>query len=488
MTDQSWQAALNPTLLQRLLRPGIQSGCIDRRMSEVIIARYQRLAHQLPLLPRLLQRQTTRTGFEGDSLPIVYAQQVQPQPDPVIGTSNLSQSNHYQTIYQIYNKQPGINQTVRRKGQTGEISIYSTQINQNQNNQAPIYQNQSSQPQGKPVSANPRQTERNKVQPAQRPQSVRQSPTPSIVIQTKLVDSASLSDTATSQPQTSDTIISPDQERVVAEERSSITVFPLQIEWVRPPLLLAQIEELPLSLQRIGVQVPASNSATMPLVIEKSSVRPSTRTEPLPIERSHPSATGSSLPVVHNPSLKPLEVQVPASNSLEIPLVMENSSVQPSRRTEPLQIERSHSRPGTPPLPIVQVSSDREAGKLDHGKSSFNPIENASPLVFAVSPTRAVTQPTNGYQREGEPFMPPSAQTSGLRTGTISNRAPTVNGQIANGSLANGNGQVAPLSVEPAITAEQVKRLVDVEAIADKVEHQLMRRLAVEHERRGWTR
>ncbi|MDZ8105299.1 MAG: hypothetical protein RM338_06680 [Nostoc sp. DedQUE12a] len=91
--SQDLVAATDPKLLQRLLRPIERPGVIDSGMGWEIVARSQQFTNRLPLVFDLTRRWNPKIGFQGEKIPIVYAQP-QPQESPTTGSisAELGQS------------------------------------------------------------------------------------------------------------------------------------------------------------------------------------------------------------------------------------------------------------------------------------------------------------------------------------------------------------------------------------------------------------
>jgi hypothetical protein len=78
---------LDPKLIHRLLRPIERPGVINTGMGWEIVKRAQQFTNRLPLLSHLTQRWNRKIGFQGDQIPIVYAQ---PQPQETPTTRSIS--------------------------------------------------------------------------------------------------------------------------------------------------------------------------------------------------------------------------------------------------------------------------------------------------------------------------------------------------------------------------------------------------------------
>ncbi|BAY29274.1 hypothetical protein NIES2107_11150 [Nostoc carneum NIES-2107] len=85
--SQDLVAATDPKLLRRLLRPIETPGVIDSRMGWDIVARSQQFTNRLPLVFDITQRWNPKIGFQGEKIPIVYAQ---PQPQETPTTRSIS--------------------------------------------------------------------------------------------------------------------------------------------------------------------------------------------------------------------------------------------------------------------------------------------------------------------------------------------------------------------------------------------------------------
>lgn len=81
------QDYLDSKLIHRLLRPIERPGVINTGMGWEIVRRSQQFTNRLPLLSHLTQRWNRKIGFQGDQIPIVYAQ---PQPQETSTTRSIS--------------------------------------------------------------------------------------------------------------------------------------------------------------------------------------------------------------------------------------------------------------------------------------------------------------------------------------------------------------------------------------------------------------
>jgi hypothetical protein len=81
--DQPWQSALDPRLLERLLRPRERPGVITSEVGGAILARLGRSAGGLPLLASLARRLGSAEGSGVGQAPIAYAQPAPPAASPI---------------------------------------------------------------------------------------------------------------------------------------------------------------------------------------------------------------------------------------------------------------------------------------------------------------------------------------------------------------------------------------------------------------------
>ena len=66
-----WQAALNPQLTQRLLRPLAHPAVSRTQLASSILTRVQRMADRFPLMAHLSQRQRRVEGMATTAVPLV---------------------------------------------------------------------------------------------------------------------------------------------------------------------------------------------------------------------------------------------------------------------------------------------------------------------------------------------------------------------------------------------------------------------------------
>jgi len=95
----TWQDAIDKQLQQRLLRPLVQPGMINTSvLAGAIISRSQRLSDRLPLLVQMDRRWSSVTTQSANHLPLVYAQPL-PIPDNNGEKVNLSKTSSIPKVH-----------------------------------------------------------------------------------------------------------------------------------------------------------------------------------------------------------------------------------------------------------------------------------------------------------------------------------------------------------------------------------------------------
>lgn len=89
-SSSAWQAALNPSLVERLNRPRLQPGTINNRCSSSILKRARSLTQRLPMLVSPLQRWGGAAGSTSPGVPIVHARPLSPHADNFSATRSQS--------------------------------------------------------------------------------------------------------------------------------------------------------------------------------------------------------------------------------------------------------------------------------------------------------------------------------------------------------------------------------------------------------------
>ncbi len=86
----AWRNSLNPSLIQRLMRPVNQPGLVRTYPTQAILTRTQRLSDRLPLLTTLSQRYGGGEVLQPQTAPIVYAQLAQSDGGSPDATADVS--------------------------------------------------------------------------------------------------------------------------------------------------------------------------------------------------------------------------------------------------------------------------------------------------------------------------------------------------------------------------------------------------------------
>jgi hypothetical protein len=90
---QAWEDSISPQLLPRLLRPILQPGVIDTQIARKIIQRSQNLANRLPLLTQVQKNWCKVSNLDVGQVPIVYAQPRTNANNEIFNTSNQENSS-----------------------------------------------------------------------------------------------------------------------------------------------------------------------------------------------------------------------------------------------------------------------------------------------------------------------------------------------------------------------------------------------------------
>jgi|GEM_PF-2988278 len=86
----TWQAALDPRLTRRLMRPLKRPGVIGTRLARSVVSRFERMVGGFPLLPKLSQRWSSPEASAAGQVPIVYAQPAQPPAEAAAAAPTAS--------------------------------------------------------------------------------------------------------------------------------------------------------------------------------------------------------------------------------------------------------------------------------------------------------------------------------------------------------------------------------------------------------------
>lgn len=464
----TWQDAIDLPLAKRLIRPMVQPGVISTRMARIIMARSQSLHNRLPLLAQLKQ-QGVVSSLESGQTPIVYAQ---PLPKEAGGAGGATEN-----ITSIKATQPRVVQAkFTRPSDSGNVSVPQIQ---------------------RKLAGNPTDSNVSRNTPEL------SSPSPPVN------SSISPDDISTSPLK---------REEVSANPVENSSVSPSPISPLEPiPIIYAQplpqnsnstlnSSDLSSSPSPINSSVSADDISTSPLKRGELSAtldtlgqprRESSQTKPLPVVQAKFSGSSnrdnrmvlSEFPLVQKPGIPTAQSQTQESSvSNKTPSVSLSNTI---KTILPSDSQRQQ-------LPIVYAQSLGENSQESVSAATQLPIVQNTPylnsllphqpdaLVFSIS--RGATLPqadaVNSYPGGVQPGNP---VVSGL---PIYQAREQING--TNGIQSKTSTYSQPITGDPIneIIHSQAnqKSQVDLDALANKVERKLMRRLVVESERRGQRR
>jgi len=523
----NWQDAIDPGFQERLMRPLVKPGVIDKaQLAGNILSRSDRFANRLPLISQLERRFSGVKNLSTGQLPIVYAQPLSSEAN-VANTATPANSPTSGRVSRAI-VQAKFAPAPSKSGSASSSAIApakgmpvanSTQVSSSavevSSSPLPLVRSQSAestQVKQKPAS-NPPSTQSNiRINDAK-------EPTPQPVVPNPNTESISTQQNLDLiAPLTSENAIAPS-----TQQQNS----PL-------PVVRSQSVE-PISAQKnLDLIVPSTpENAIVPSTQQQNSSLPVVRSqsvEPISALQKQESAPSERLPIVYAEPLtgevsnlgksltlgnsQPLQTQVnslpvvqprssgsqqkmrsqnPTTASLNpssIPQSTENNS-QPTGETKPsiptVQVTnpvRSWLEPQPHPLLKNQTAADPTPNQTFNQKTTIRTNNLGTPLVFSTPPPAA----GQGQQANNPEFTSSQQNFEGGQTNynpataitTVSpqipqnfNRPPVVESASSEGNnTPNNNSQTK----------------IDVDALADKVERKLMRRLVIENERRGQTR
>ncbi|MBD2184304.1 hypothetical protein [Aerosakkonema funiforme] len=524
----NWQDAIDPGFQERLMRPLVKPGVIDKtQLAGNILSRSQRFANRLPLVSQLERRFSGVNNFPASQVPITYAQ-------PLGGEANVAN-----TV--TPKNSPASGQVSRTVVQAKLAPTPSKSTSASPSAIAPV--------KGMPV-ANSTKNFSNSVE-------VSSSPLP-------LVRSQNAEPTQVKQKPASNSPSA--QSNIRTDATTKLTPQPVVLSQNAESMQVQQPLDLtaPSTAQNTSATSPDQQNSPLP-VVRSQSVEPistqqnldliapstaqnaiaiSTSTEPpispLPVVRSQSaelisapqkqeSAQSKSLPIVYaepltgevsNPSksltlaksqplqtqVNPLPVVQPRYSQSQQTTRSQNSTTASLTPSSIPQATENNSQPTSETnssIPIVQVTNtvrswlEPQPHPLLKNQTTANPTPNqtfnqktvrttnlGTPLIFST-PHSATGQ----EQQANNPEFTSSQQNfEGGQTNYNSATAITVASQ-----------QITPnLNRPPTVESDRYEgnnlpnnnspTKIDVDALADKVERKLMRRLVIENERRGQTR
>lgn len=514
----TWQQFLNQKLVQRLNNPLTEPGIINNRMAKKIIERSPDLLDRLPLLAQQMQRWSTVVDLESEEIPIVYVQHQEAKQNSSFPSSDPNPGKKQLPLVKAKVVQSSATPRDRDKKQPlVDVRSQPTASALTQDNSLPHFPDQFSD-KAENLAAN---TISNKSY-------------------TSELSNPAISVTASGENSTN-----PIQRKLdsgtFSSDSASLNIdseTPVVYERMQTPS--SGISEQPL----VNLSQPTANSSTdinPPLIsvtaIGESSVNP--------IQRKLDSATFSSesaslnlqpeMPVVYGRTQTPLSgiseqplvnLSQPIANlSTEInnqdfrsiPIIpinpvynrnnqnkFDNSAVVYSQplspklaSTEPILLiqEFERNNPSVvskeiekiPQSPILNPKSDDlPVVEVNYGRS---PPE-FEPLIFSASPI--AKQKASSLNGEALNYQPQNiAAANHNRTSSTHQETSIVNSSnqsIITASTSSPNAHQQPKvnqTTKTSLAGVNLPPQIDVDALADKVERKIMRRLVVESERRG---
>lgn len=446
----NWQDAIDPGFQERLMRPLVKPGVIDKaQLAGNILSRSERFANRLPLVSQLERRFSTINNLPASQVPIAYAQ-------PLSSEANVA------NISTASGSSPTSGRVSRTVVQAKFAPTASKSASVSPSAIAPV--------RGIPVA--------NSTKSPSSPVEVSSLPLP-------LVQSQNAESMQVQQNLNSIAPLTAQNTSATSTEQQNSPLPVVQSQGVEPISGLqkqesGQLERLPIVYAE-------------PLTGEVSNLGKSStlgNSQPLPTQVN-------SLPVVqpgYSQSQQTMRSQNPTTVSLtpaSIPQTTGNNS-QPTGETKAsiptVQVTntvRSWLEPQSHPLPKNQTAANNlTPNQTFNQKTTIRTTNLGTPLIFSNphSTTGQEQQANNpeftssqqNFERGQTNYNPANAITTVSQQISQSfNRPPVVESASSEGSnLPNNNSQAK----------------IDVDALADKVERKLMRRLVIENERRGQTR
>jgi hypothetical protein len=456
----NWQESLNPKLMQRLVRPLVQPGVISSKMAESIVLRSQRFANRLPMLA-IAYRGYATSNSKVEPVPIVYA-----QPQPVL-------TNAVSTNLESHS-QPLLASGESRNTQSGESRSSTQPVIVQAKFASPS--SQATLPTNLPINTSERLTGLTDTQPPKTenlPSIALGSPAPNlpsellpiVPAQTPIYNTNSQAGMASNLSQVDTSRTDANKPTIVqAKFAAPNTSSSIASSWVSSP-------QNPVNISQSNAS-PTSESISLPL----RSVKEEKASQDLagfpninPIDSQNFLPTISVIKADDRHSASPSNstasldrIQANSIQEKQIPIVYLHSR-QAEGVTPPLNYSTTNAIAATPSSTDRAISRSQPLPKVFAVPGKLNPSpELQEPLVF--------TQPPATPQSAAKP----AAQTD--KSNHISNPAlvESSNSQVSNSQVSN--------SIQPETNSNQP---VNIDALADKIERKLMRKLIVENERRG---
>ncbi|MDD1424535.1 hypothetical protein MEO93_07880 [Dolichospermum sp. ST_sed3] len=428
-----WQQSLDPKLVRRLNNPLMKQGVINGRMARRIIERSPDILEKLPLLAQQMQRWSTTIDLESESTPIVYVQHQEQRSqaveqqtiNPNFASPHSSQGNKQVLI--VNAKSIPVDMTLSHQDQTTPLvnqRSQSTELTVTPDNSLPNLPNN--------ISSTPSES----------------------AIQRKIATSDILP------------IVN-----VNSEQSSSLNENP-QIPLVQQ--LTPPISNIEKPLVNLASQISSTSEGVSTNTNNK--ISPSTSVIPIidsSVSKIQPKLENSV--VVYSQPIRP---KLAANEPM---LLIEefkrnNPSVVTNGNKGVEKITQSTVANAQSKLPVVKINSEPSLPEFESLVLSTSPSakKKASTLNSSQLTPQMNLVTTTNYNITSSPDETLISNNIASNQGIMAS-TPSPNSQPPKVNQINQTS-IAGVSRPPQI---------DVDALADKVERKIMRRLVVESERRG---
>ncbi|MEM1167728.1 MAG: hypothetical protein AAGJ08_01200 [Cyanobacteria bacterium P01_H01_bin.35] len=528
--SSNWQDSLNNRLVNRLTRPLHQPGMIKMAMSRGIINRNDRFLNRVPLLSEQMGRWGNNTNtLSYDAVPIVYAQPVPLPREQEIGTGkdNVQVSNK--------SKNQPLVPIIQRKEDSSQVKPVQkdnkTIVVQNLTDlSSPNFADEITPSFSLETEINQRSTSPSEI-PFVSPQPISEelAKTSEMPLQGKFIDS---SNTSELNPNISST--SSQQETKIINQRS---ISSSEIPLVSPRPIseeLAKTSEMPLqgkfidssNSSELNPNISSTSSQQETKIINQTSISPSeipavspqpiseklANTSEMPLRQEFTSISEQPLPIIkakqQNSSLSPSSLTLVNPLNTLVPIKQPQQDNNYSTKINTIKQKNLESQISSNKLPIVttqpltsQVNfAENEKSfardELNYQNQSFNisnsqtKPNNTNQNIYPL--TTPVTSPINS-KFKSQPL--PLYNSKNTQLSNSINQQPNISNQNPIGANTNSSSSPKiyanpspPTETSVSTMANQSNSKIDIDAIANKVERKLMRRLVIESERRGKSR
>jgi hypothetical protein len=472
----NWQESLNPQLLQRLVRPLVQPGVISSKMAQSIVQRSQRFANRLPML-KIAYRGYATSNSNVEPVPIVYA-----QPQPVLANSVATNLES--------NSQPLVSGD-SRASQSEESRSSSQLIVVQAKFDSP------SSPASMPVNRSKKLTDSTDIQPPQAenvpfiaygspPTNVPSESLPIVPVQNLISNTGSNARIASN--------VSPiDRTQIDTREPAIIQA---KFDSENTEIASQNLAEFP----NINLIDTPNSLPTIPLIQPDSQYRvsPSNSTASLDrIQLENIRADGTNL-LANSEDLTPQPPSLLGKGELESPFPKgkrELESPSPLRGgvgegsrlidRQEIPIVYLHSKPAEEVNSQMSDSTTNAIAAIPLSTISSKDRSQLLPKVFAIpgtlNPSPELQEPLVFTQPQSEAKSAAQSDESSYLSHPELGESDR---QMSNSQVSNS--QVFNLNLQNSNKPENhSNQPVNIDALADKIERKLMRKLIVENERRG---